>query len=175
MATLSATEQRRLGRVRPELMQLLLQFYDAANAAGYRLAIPELGGYRSTAQQSRIYADALAAGGGADTGYAAGRPGHSRHQYGAAFDVHIVAGGNEGDGTGTDADYAELARIGEELGLTAGYYFAERDVGKKDPYHFQLSEPFEDSVAKWNAMKTAGIVKSLAIIAIAAAIGRAWS
>jgi hypothetical protein len=111
----------------------------------------ENGGTRSSDEQARIYQDALEAGGGSDTAYAAAKPGTSRHEYGAAFDVHIVAGGE------TDANYHKLADLGQRLGLVAGYYFDHRGVGKHDPYHFQLSETLEESRERWQAMRAAGL------------------
>jgi hypothetical protein len=162
MANLTPTEQAHLGIVRPELMALLLALMDQAGARlGFTLAVPDDGGTRSTARQQQLYNDALTAAG--DTAYAVGKPGHSRHEYGAAFDVHIVAGGHDG-GYGTDADYRALADLGEALGLHAGYYFAERGEGShSDPYHFQLDEAFSTSQQRWAAMHAAGMTLTAAL------------
>lgn len=171
MARLTRTEQRRLGRLRPETMELLLQLLDAAALElGFSLYVPDKGGTRSIAEQEELYRAALVAGGGRQTAYAVAAPGQSRHNYGAAFDVHIFAGGAGPNGTGTDDDYRQLAELGERLGLTAGYYFDAREMGKHDPYHFQLNEPFNASVDRWKAMQLAGIVKTLSVVAIAAAL-----
>jgi hypothetical protein len=175
MATLGLTERLRLGVVRPELMTALLELYDAANARGLVLAIAPDGGTRSIATQQQLYADSLAAGNG-QLAYAVATPGHSRHEYGAAFDVDVIKGGGNPDGTGTDDDYKTLADLAPGLGLTAGYYFADRGVGLKDPYHFQLNEPFQTSVDKWNAMIKAGITRAIgvgaAVLLVAALAGR---
>jgi hypothetical protein len=174
MPRISATERRRLGRLRPELWELLLELNDRANAElGFTLAIPEDGGTRSQARQAALYQDALEQGGGTDTAYAVGKPGRSRHNYGAAIDEHIVAGGSEEDGTGTDADYRQLAELAESIGLTAGYYFAERGVGKKDVFHFQLNESLQESIDRWHAMQTAGMLRGVVTIVLAA-IGLHW-
>jgi hypothetical protein len=139
-------------------MELLLALMDAANAIGYQVYVPDYGGTRTAAQQSALYSDALAQGGGTDTAYAVAKPGHSRHEYGAAFDLQIFGGGHASGGKeGTDVDYKILADLAENLGLVGGYYFAARGVGKKDPFHFQLNEALSTSVARWQAMKAAGI------------------
>jgi hypothetical protein len=150
-------------------MQGLLALMDAAAGAyGWKTYVPDFGGLRSDAQQQALYADSLAQGDGTQTAYAVGTPGHSRHEYGAAFDLHILTGGSNADGTGSDGDYARLAQLAESLalspGLEAGYYFADRYAGsQKDPYHFQLREPLQASIDRWHAMKAAGIVKAVAI------------
>jgi hypothetical protein len=155
-------------------MQLLLELLDAAESElGFTLAVPDDGGTRSDARQARLYADAVQAGGGSDTAYAVAKPGRSRHQYGAAFDVHIVGGGHDDDGRGSDDDYRALAALGESLGLTAGYRFLELGVGKKDPYHFQLTESLQASIDRWEAMRRAGIGRVLAVIVVAALVARA--
>lgn len=171
MATLTPTEQTRLGRVRPELFQAVLWLFDNAKSQlGFTLAIPENGGVRSTATQTALYNDSLAQGGGT-LAYPVGKPGTSRHEKGAAFDAHIVAGGSNDDGTGSDDDYERLAALGESFpgdpGLTAGYFFAERhEAAKSDPYHFQLAEDFADSDAKWKAMQRAGIITASVIVGL---------
>lgn len=157
MATLTRTEQQRLGLVRPELMQRLLVLMDRAHDEGYVTYVPDFGGYRSLATQQQLHDDAVAQGVGGDTAYAVGLPGKSRHNYGAAFDLQIE--------NGSDDDYARLAELGESIGLVAGYYFAARGVGKKDPYHFQLDETLQESIDRWAAMKAAGIIKPLVIAA----------
>jgi hypothetical protein len=149
VATLTPTEQRRLGVVRPELLAALLQLMDAAKDAGYTPFIPEYGGTRDTVTQARLRADSLRQGGGS-LAYPVAKPGTSRHEFGAAFDMQLQ--------DGHDVDYAWLAAVGEQLGLKAGYYFAERGEGQKDPYHFQLNESLSESIAKWRAMQDAGIV-----------------
>jgi hypothetical protein len=156
MANLTPTEQSRLGIVRPELMALLLALMDQAGARfGFTLAVPEDGGLRSTSKQAALYADSLAQGGG-QLAYPVGKPGTSFHEFGAAFDVQIVKGGHDGTGHGTDDDYRALADLGEALGLVAGYYYAARGEGQKDPYHFHLAEALSTSKARWEAMQTAG-------------------
>jgi hypothetical protein len=170
---ITATERARLGTVRPEILEALAALMDAAGAQlGLTLAVPDDGGTRSVQRQAELYADSLAQGGGVDTAYAVAQPGHSRHNYGAAFDVQIVAGGSNGDGTGSDGDYEQLATLGEALaltpGLTAGYFFAARGVGKIDPYHFQLNEPFQTSVDRWTAMQRSSTIVALGIIGVLA-------
>jgi hypothetical protein len=170
MATLTPTEQKRLGLIRPELMQDLLQLMDAAKTQlGFTTTIPVDGGSRSLANQTALYNDSIAQGGGT-LAYPVGKPGNSRHEYGAAFDLNILAGGSNTDGTGCDNDYEQLAQLAESLpgapGLIAGYYFAERGEGKSDPYHFQLNESLATSEATWAAMQKAGIVKGAAIASV---------
>lgn len=180
MARLSPTEQSRLGRIRPELMQALLWLLDAATAQlGFTLAVPDAGGFRSIAKQQALYADSIAQGGGV-LAYPVATPGNSRHNYGAAFDVHIVAGGTNDDGTGDDGDYERLAEVAETFpgtpGLRAGYYFPERSPGtQRDPFHFQLDESLDDSRSKWAAMQKAGIVTAgiVAILAVGAGLALA--
>lgn len=153
MATITVTERRRLGQLRPELWPLLLALMDASESElGKKLYVSDFGGQRTPATQAKLYADSLDANGNQQ--YAVGKPETSRHVYGAAFDVHFV-------GEGTDDEYQQLADIGQQLGLVAGYYFDHRGVGKHDPYHFQLNEPLQTSIDRWNAMQRLGIVKSI--------------
>lgn len=160
MATLTTTEQHRLGLIRPELMQKLLQLMDQAGAQlGLRLAVPDQGGLRSTARQQALYADSLAQGGGSTLAYPVARPGYSFHEYGAAFDLHIL------DGKDTNENYQALADLARSLGLRAGYYFKN-----SDPYHFELDETLLDAQMRWKAMKRAGIVRDAALTLIVAAI-----
>jgi hypothetical protein len=164
MARITATERQRLGRVRPETFEKLLELMDAAEARGFTVAVPDFGGIRSTARQTRLYNDSLQQGGG-QLAYPVGKPGTSRHEYGAAFDLHIVGGGHGAGGRGNDADYRQLAEDGRAIGLTAGYFWQGKS---KDPYHFQLNESLEDSKARWQAMKSAGIVRAVALVLVAA-------
>lgn len=160
MATLTATEQRRLGLIRPELMQKLLRLMDAASGQlGLRLYVPDEGGYRSTVKQEALYADSIAQGGGTGLAYPVARPGTSFHEYGAAFDLHIL------DGNDTRENYRKLADLARDIGLTAGYYFSN-----SDPYHFQLNETLLDAQMRWKAMKRAGIVRDVALGLVVAAI-----
>jgi len=167
MATITPTERKRIGLVRPEMWTFWLTLNDRANTElGYRIAVPEHGGTRSTKEQAALYADSLQQGGG-QLAYAVGVPGHSRHQYGSAIDGDIIAGGSNADGTGSDDDYKRLADLAEEIGLEAGYYFDVRYNSRKDPYHFQLNEPLQQSIDRWHAMLAAGIGKAmLASIAV---------
>ncbi len=177
MATLTATEQRRLGPIRPELRADLVQLMAAAESQlGFTLAVPDDGGTRSSARQLALYNDSLQQGGGV-LAYPVATPGKSRHEYGAAFDLHIVAGGANDDGTGADEDYLNLATLAESLagspGLTAGYFFAERGQGQQDLYHFQLDETLQASVDAWNAMpkgSSATTVGAIALAVVAAGI-----
>lgn len=175
MASLSVLERVRLGVVRPELEQLLLDLKDAAaTQLGFTLEVPADGGTRSVARQTALYTDSLQQGGGT-LAYPVGKPGSSRHNYGAAFDVHIVAGGSAGDGTGTDDDYRSLGTLGESLtdapGLTAGYFFAQRGQGSmSDPYHFQLREPLATSEALWPAVVRRAAYIGFAIVGAVTAI-----
>lgn len=159
MATLTATEQRRLGLIRPEMMQQLLQLMDAAGALGLRVYVPDDGGYRSSAKQQALYADSLAQGGGSVLAYPVGKPGTSYHEYGAAVDLHIL------DGKGSDENYQALADLARQQGLTAGYYFSN-----SDPYHFQLNESLLDAQVRWRAMRRVGIVRDVALSLIVAAV-----
>ncbi|MEP6494489.1 MAG: D-alanyl-D-alanine carboxypeptidase family protein [bacterium] len=174
MATLTSSDQARLGLVRPELMRALLHLLDAAAATlGVRCQVPDYGGTRSLATQQELYEDSIAQGGGV-LAYPVGKPGRSRHNYGAAVDLHIVAGGTNDNGTGSDDDYLQLAEVAESLGeLTAGYFFAARGQGQSDPYHFQLAEPLETSIARWNAMASAGIGTTVALLIAGALAVRA--
>lgn len=167
---LTSTQQQRLGLVRPELRQLLAQLLDAAALAlGFRCEIPEDGGTRTAERQAALYADSLAEGGGT-LAYPVAPAGRSRHQYGAAFDLDIVAGGSAADGTGTTDDYRQLADLARSLGLTAGYYFSH-----SDRYHYQLTETLEDSIARWPALQTSHYVKWVAIAAGGALLLRSLS
>jgi LAS superfamily LD-carboxypeptidase LdcB len=169
MATLTITEQHRLGLVRPELMQRLLRLLDDAQAQlGFTLAVPDYGGTRTTAVQQQLYADSLAQGVGGALAYPVAKPGTGRHEYGAAFDLHIVDGGSNDDGTGSEGDYQQLADVAQNLGLVAGFYFAN-----SDPYHFQLNEPLADSQARWAAMKRAGIIQTVAVVLVAVGLASA--
>lgn len=177
VSSLSPVEQSRLGQIRPELRADLLALRDAAfTELGFLLEVPADGGTRTLERQQQLYDDSIAQGGGT-LAYPVGQPGKSRHNYGAAFDVHIVAGGTAADGTGTDNDYQELGALAESLagapGLKAGYYFAERGQGMSDPYHFQLNEPLADSQAKASIVSSAGGFSTTDAIALAlvAAIG----
>jgi hypothetical protein len=166
VATLTATDVVRLGTVRPQLRTALLGLMDAAESLGYQIAIAPDGGTRDNARQAALYADALAQGGGLDTAYAVAKPGHSRHEYGAAFDVQIVAGG------ASDRDYRQLADVAPAFGLVAGYYFDARGVGKHDPYHFQLDESLATSVALWQTItpSVGGVTVALLAVAIVVAL-----
>lgn len=173
---LTTTERRRLGRVRPALLENVSALMDAAGEQfGFTLAVPDDGGTRSTELQKALYADSLAQGGG-KLAYPVASPGHSRHEYGAGFDVHIIAGGSNPDGTGSDDDYRRLADLGESLpgnpGLTAGYYFKARGLAThSDPYHFQLNEPFQTSVDEWAAMNRATGSATLEAVFLIMAVG----
>lgn len=177
MATLTVTERIRLGIVRPELLAHLLWLKDAAlEQLGFVIVVAQDGGTRSLERQAALYADSIAQGGG-ELAYPVGKPGSSRHNYGAAFDVWIVAGGSAADGTGTEDDYKALATLAESLpedpGLTAGYFFAARGLAThSDPYHFQLMEPLEVSKQRWAKLRS----RFFAGVAIAgAAIGFVWA
>lgn len=172
MARISALERQHLGRIRPELWEKILELNDRANSdLGFTLAVPDYGGTRTAAQQEALYADSVSQGGG-QLAYPVGKVGHSRHQYGAAVDEHIVAGGSADDGTGTDDDYHKLADLGESIGLEAGYYFDVRyPPSLRDRYHFQLKESLQDSIDRWNAMRQAGIVQAVAVAALTVTLG----
>jgi hypothetical protein len=160
MATLSLLDDARLGAVRPELRQLLASLWEAATTYGYTLAIPANGGRRSHAAQVKLYADSAQG-----TRYAVAQPGRSRHEYGAAVDLNIIAGGYGDGGTGADSDYRWLADAAESLGLVAGFYFDARGEGLHDPYHFQLKESLDVSIASAPASTA-----SLLLLVIAGAL-----
>jgi hypothetical protein len=163
---LTPQERARLGDVRPELLQQLLALQDSAlQQLGYVLAVPVDGGTRTNARQAQLYADSLAQGGGV-LAYPVATPGSGRHEFGAAVDLHIIAGGSDDDGRGSDDDYRALADVALQLGLVPGYYF-----DKSDPYHFQLNEPLTQSQARWAAMQNAGSNQLLVVLAIAAGLG----
>jgi hypothetical protein len=168
MARLTQTELARLGATRPETLALLLALLNRAEAElGFTLAVPPDGGTRTTQRQAELYADSAGT-------YATAPPGRSRHEYGAAFDVHIIAGGNGDGGTGDDDDYRELAELGERItgippGLTAGFFFDARGLGKHDPFHFQLNETLLDSQLRWKTMQRVGVAKAFTVFLIGVA------
>lgn len=167
MARLTNAELQRLGHTRPETLALVITMLNLAEGHyGYTLMVPEDGGTRTTARQAELYA---ASSNGAD--YAVGRPGTSRHEYGAAFDLHIIGGGNGENGAGDDDDYRNLAELAEGIttippGLTAGYWFDARGLGRHDPYHFQLNESLLDSQMRWKILQRAGIAKAFTVFVI---------
>lgn len=168
----SSSDLSGLGVVRPELRSLAGALWDAATSYGYTLAIPEFGGRRSAATQTALYVAAVAAGIGGDTAYAVAKPGTSRHEYGAAVDLHIIAGGDGDGGTGADSDYRWLAETAESLGLIAGYYFDARGQGKHDQYHFQLNETL--AVSRANAPAAGASFTLLFIVAAVALLALAY-
>jgi len=162
---LTATEQQRLGLIRPELRSALVALMGAAAATySFTTAVPLDGGTRTAEKQTALYLDSLAQGGGTELAYPVGEPGSSRHEYGAAFDLHIIRGGTGDDGAGSDRDYAQLAELAESFGLTAGYYWSH-----SDPFHFQLSEPLQVSIEAWAAMRRDRLV-TIAAVAIGAGL-----
>jgi hypothetical protein len=164
---LTPQERARLGDVRPELLLQLLALQDSAlQQLGYVLAVPVDGGTRTNARQAQLYADSLAQGGGV-LAYPVAKPGSGRHEYGAAVDLHIVAGGSDDDGRGSDDDYRALADVALQLGLVPGYYFE-----KSDPFHFQLNETLAQSQARWADMQGQG-KHALLLMLLAVAIGAA--
>jgi len=168
MAQLSAVDRAHLGDVRPDLLQRVLQLLDSAQAQlGFTLAVPADGGVRTNARQAQLYADSLAQGGGV-LAYPVATPGSGRHEYGAAVDLHIIAGGAVDGGRGTDADYQQLADVAEAVGLVAGYYFSN-----SDPYHFQLAEPLAESQAQWAQLHNGHGPGAVLLLVVAVAIGAA--
>lgn len=144
MAFLSPVEVARLGIPRPELLAKLTALMDAfEKATGRKTYVSDRGGVRSTALQAEIHADSVA------QGFRAAPAGSSPHEYGAAFDLHIVGIPDDAAANKRDPLYLQLAAIGESLGLKAGIRWS----GKPDPYHFELDESLPVMREKWAAFQ----------------------
>lgn len=108
-------------------------------------------GHRPTHVQEQIYADSLKAGGRSGQGYRAAPPGKSKHEAGAATDVHII-GETSGDAA-TDARnpyYIALAAEARKVGLKPGLDFKG---GLPDPYHLEEPETLEVLKQEWAAFR----------------------
>jgi hypothetical protein len=152
-----------LAGVLPELAQAELQLRARAAARGIGYAIADLGGVRS--QRDTVNAMTYR-----DNDYAVyvaalkrknpnavpipkleWRPiapfGSSYHNFGAAFDVRIVA---RPVTVRTDAAAVEiLGAIAPTVGLRWGGMFPKR---RRDPAHFELAIPLAEAAARWTAL-----------------------
>lgn len=121
-------------------------------------------GFRTNSYQAKIFADSLKAGSErTGQGYRVAPAGSSKHEYGAATDLHIL-GHMSGDAA-TDARdplYHILAEEGERVGLKPGLRFKG---GLPDPYHFEERETISELRAEYGARK-AKIFALLGAVAI---------
>lgn len=139
MATLTLLEIRRLGvaGMRADVLATLVAHMERAErATGKTIYVREYGGHRSREVQAQLY-DAKLADAARGIDYPTAPPGESHHETGDAYDLGIV--------NGTAANYAVLAAIGRELGMSAG-----ADYG--DPFHFQSRDSLATARAKYDAM-----------------------
>lgn len=147
--------------VRPDVKAAVLAtMQDFENATGHKTAVPDRGGFRTADIQQAIYADSVA------SGFRAGTPGSSFHEYGAAIDLVIVGMPQNAERDQQSALYRRLAEIGRSHGLRPGFFWT---TGKPDPYHFEANEPLDTAKARWAQMKqsstfTAGVVAALILI-----------
>jgi peptidoglycan L-alanyl-D-glutamate endopeptidase CwlK len=126
--------ERLLSQLHPEVAALarehLIRIVEADT--GYEVKITKT--YRSYGEQQKEYAKGRFGNPGPTVTRA--RPGESPHNFGAGYDIafidpktkKVVADPN-------DSAYQTAGRIGEELGLTWGMHFPDRDA-----VHFELSE-----------------------------------
>lgn len=150
MAFLGPIEAARVLLLRPDVhakLVALMQAYE--DRTGNHATVPDQGGYRTNATQAAIAADSLA------QGFRAAPAGESPHEFGAAFDLHIV-GFTTGDPAKDKANpqYAILAEEAVKLGLRAGASFKK---GLPDPYHFDTGETLDVMEAKWRAVVDARV------------------
>jgi hypothetical protein len=86
----TAAERSVTDRLAAPFAAQFARLFDDLAEAGFMVQIPSTGGVRSTVEQSRIYSDSLAAGGGNRLDRVVGFPGTSLHEYGLAADLMIV-------------------------------------------------------------------------------------
>lgn len=145
MALFGPIELARVLLVRPEIRAAVLStMTDFEAATGHKTFVPTDGGYRTSADQARIYADSLAGA------FRAAPAGESPHEYGAAIDLQIVGTEQNAAVDQQSTLYHQLAVIGQGYGLRAGYFFRN---GLPDPYHFDSNEDFPTMQAKWEDLK----------------------
>lgn len=167
MAYLSPAEMTRIALTRPELRAVALPFEQAVeDQTGCQVTI--VSGQRSYDEQAALYANCQTN----NTNCPAAPPGQSKHEFGSAMDIRL----KPLDGsTVTDDDYRQMADIAQgTFGLTAGYYFTNKDRG-----HVELSDSLAACQAAYaivdqdrrdsatSALVTAGI--GLAVFAFAKA------
>ena len=145
MSYLSPIEVARVWNMRPDVLATLTRHMALFELrTGRKTTVPRDGGVRTAARQAEIHADSLAVGGGFKPEHRAAAAGSSAHEYGAAYDLHIV-----GASGFSDPLYETLARIGEELGLVAGLHFKS---GPPDPFHFETKETNDVRRRQWAAL-----------------------
>lgn len=159
-------ETARLALCLPELRAAEARFRAGANAAGIFYSIPADGAFRSAIFQAglvKIRDLAVAAG---EAYYRVAPPGHSFHEAGAAFDVHLENPEADGD---EDPRYLVLATMASEYGLRAGYFFS----APNDIYHFELPVELATAQAEYasitqSRLATGGSVALVLAVALLA-------
>lgn len=128
--------QRSLSGLNPKLKPLAEQFIDIAVQQGIGVVITQ--GYRSSAEQDRLYQQGRTTKGPIVTN---AKPGSSKHNYGVAFDVALVdERGQPTWKSSTPGVWDKLGQIGESLGLKWG----GRWKGFVDRPHFELPVSMRD-------------------------------
>lgn len=145
--------------------------------SGQRTAVvARTGGFRSRALQAQIHADSVAAK-RAGAGYRAAPAGNSKHELGAATDLHILKQ-TSGDAArdARNPYYIMLAEEARKIGLKPGLDF---QTGDPDPYHFEepasidvLRDEFNARRAKLLTILGVVVVLSLAVLT---GRGHAWN
>jgi LAS superfamily LD-carboxypeptidase LdcB len=144
MAMLTPTEIARLNlwAMLPDTVSKLTELMGAAEKElGLRTYVRKFGGYRGPNVQEQLVAwrnqadakDGII-GAGRDW-YAVAPAGKSHHEWGAAFDLHILEPSKR-----TDANYRAIAAISRRIGLRPGYYFSRRDE-----FHHELAITLDDA------------------------------
>jgi len=127
----------------PKLRPIAAQFInEVQKKLGHKLRITD--GYRTFAEQDKLYAKGRTAPGKKVTN---AKGGQSYHNYGLAFDCYLTENGNVTFSKGINS---EIAKIGESLGLEWG----GRWTTLKDMPHFQLTKgKTSELLAKYNSGK----------------------
>lgn len=153
MALYGPLELPRVAFVRPDVrvfgLRVMAKF--EARFPGEKLFIPPGGGYRTDAEQAADYAAGVAGGYRVEPPESEG--GKPVHVKGAGLDFQVVGTDQNPAVDRNDPRYIGLGEIIESEGYIAGINFRS---GLPDPYHSQPNETWEETVAKWEALKKKG-------------------
>lgn len=140
--TWDAKTDAKIQTLHPKLRAIASKFVnEVQKRLGHKIRITD--GYRTFAEQDKLYAQGRTTSGKKVTN---AKGGQSYHNYGLAFDCYFTENGKI---TFAKAINSEVAKIGEELGLEWG----GRWTSIKDMPHFQLTK---GSVSQLLALHNAG-------------------
>jgi len=112
MSEFDSRSERLIGTLLPDVQPWAREFLRRARATGVDARI--ISGTRSYAEQNALYAKGRTAAGPVVTN---ARGGFSNHNFGIAWDVGVFQGGNY---LGSSPLYAQLGKLGREMGLEWG-------------------------------------------------------